>query len=131
MLETIKMLEQVPFPESLNRVPEYATTHHETLNGQGYPRRLTAESLSIPARIMAIADIFEALTSSNRPYKAAYTLSKAMKILHGMKKDHHIDPDLFDLFLTSGVYRDYAEQFLSPEQIDDVDIHDYLGPVHP
>lgn len=129
IIETIKMLEQVPFPEFLKCVPEYATTHHETLDGQGYPRRLTAENLSIPARIMAIADIFEALTSSNRPYKAAYTLSKALKILHGMKINSHIDPDLFDLFLTSGVYRNYAEQFLSPEQIDDVDIHNFLGPV--
>lgn len=126
IIETIKMLERMPFPESLKRVPEYATTHHETLDGRGYPRRLTAGELSIPARIMAIADIFEALTSSERPYKEPYKLSESLNILHDMKKNSHIDPDLFDLFLTSGVYRKYAEQFLSPEQIDEVDIDYFL-----
>lgn len=129
IIETIKMLEQLPFPESLKRVPEYATTHHERMDGRGYPRQLTAENLSIPARIMAIADIFEALTSSDRPYKEAYKLSEALKILHDMKKNYHIDADLFDLYLTSGVYLDYANQFLTPEQIDEVDISQFLEPL--
>ena len=127
IMQSIVMLEKLPLPEHLKRVPEYAGTHHETMIGTGYPRKLSADDLSIPARIMAIADIFEALTASDRPYKKAKSLSEAVKILSFFKKDQHIDPELFDLFLTSGIYREYAEMFLSPEQIDDVDISQYLG----
>jgi response regulator RpfG family c-di-GMP phosphodiesterase len=127
MVQTIMMLEQLPLPDNLKRIPEYAGAHHETLIGSGYPRKLTAESLSIPSRIMAIADIFEALTASDRPYKKAKTLSESVKILSFFKKDRHIDPDLFDLFLTSGVYRDYAERFLKPEQMDEVDVSKFIG----
>jgi len=127
IMQTIAMLEHLPFPKHLARVPEYAGTHHETLDGTGYPRKLSKDDLSIPARIMAIADIFEALTASDRPYKKPKTLSESVKILSFFKKDGHIDPDLYDLFLTSGVYREYAERFLTPEQIDDVDIEPYLG----
>jgi hypothetical protein len=105
IIQTIVMLEQMPLPASLHRVPEYAGTHHETLTGSGYPRKLTAEALSIPARIMAIADIFEALTASDRPYKRGKTLSESVAILYRFKQDKHIDPVLFDLFLTSGIYR--------------------------
>ena len=104
-------------------------THHETLTGSGYPRRLAAEQLSVPSRIMAIADIFEALTASDRPYKKAKTLSESVRILYGFKRRRHIDPVLFDLFLTSGIYLRYAQQYLLPEQIDEVDISQYLGPV--
>ena len=121
------MLKRLPFPKHLSRVVEYAGAHHETLIGTGYPRKLAAEDLSIPARITAIADIFEALTASDRPYKKAKTLSECVKILSFFKKDKHVDPDLFDLFLTSGVYRRYAERFLKPEQLDEVDIAPYLG----
>lgn len=128
IIQTIAMLEQLPLPKHLRRVPEYAGTHHETLAGTGYPRRLAAAQLSIPARIMALADIFEALTASDRPYKAPKTLSECVKILARFKQEGHIDPDLFDLFLTSGVYRHYAERFLKPEQIDPVDIAPYLSP---
>lgn len=127
MIHTIAILEQVPFPPELARIPEYAGAHHETLIGTGYPRKLTAEQLSIPARVMAIADIFEALTAADRPYKKAKTLSEAIRILSFFKKDQHIDPDLFDLFLTAGIYKQYAEHFLSPEQIDEVDINQYIG----
>lgn len=127
IIQTIVMLEAMPFPRHLKRVPEYAGTHHETLTGSGYPRRLVAEQLSVPARIMAIADIFEALTASDRPYKKAKTLSEAVRILSIFKKDRHIDPVLFDLFLRSGVYLRYAERFLPPAQIDAVDIAAYLG----
>ena len=127
IMQTIAMLERLPFPKHLQRVPEYAGTHHEALNGSGYPRKLTKSELSIPARIMAIADIFEALTASDRPYKKAKTLSESVRILSFFKKDGHIDPDLFDLFLTTGVYQRYAERFLSPNQIDEVDIKPYLG----
>ena len=126
IIQTIAMLENLPFPDNLKRVPEYAGTHHETLIGTGYPRRLIKGDLSVPSRIMAIADIFEALTASDRPYKKAKTLSEAIKILMFFKKDQHIDPDLFRLFLTSGVYRRYAEKYLRPEQIDAVDIAAYL-----
>ncbi len=122
IIQTILMLESMPFPKNLRRVPEYAGEHHETLLGNGYPRKKTPEQLSIPSRIMAIADVFEALTADDRPYKKAIKLSEAVRILYGYKKANLIDPDLFDLFLASGVYRRYAERFLSAEQIDDVDV---------
>lgn len=128
IIQTIVMLDNMPFPKHLKRVPEYAGTHHETLIGTGYPRKLTAQELSVPARIMAIADIFEALTASDRPYKKPKTLSEAIKILWFFKKDQHIDGELFDLFLTSGSYKRYAERFLKPEQIDEVDITPFLTP---
>lgn len=127
IIQTIVMLDAMPFPKELRRVPEYAGTHHETLVGTGYPRRLTKDELSVPARIMAIADIFEALTASDRPYKKAKTLSESVKILSFFRKDNHIDPDLFELFLRSGVYLRYAEQFLQPQQIDRVDVEQYLA----
>jgi HD-GYP domain-containing protein (c-di-GMP phosphodiesterase class II) len=126
IIQTIVMLDKLPLPPELKRVPEYAGTHHETLTGTGYPRRIDAGALSIPARIMAIADIFEALTASDRPYKKAKPLSEAVRILSAFKARKHIDPDLFDLFLSSGVYRRYAEIYLPPEQIDEVDVAVYL-----
>jgi HD-GYP domain-containing protein (c-di-GMP phosphodiesterase class II) len=126
MVQTIVMLEQLPFPKHLRRVPEYAGGHHETMIGTGYPRKLSKDDMSIPARIMAIADIFEALTAADRPYKPSKTLSESIRIMSFMKKDQHIDADLFRLFLESGVYKDYAERFLMPEQIDEVDISHYL-----
>jgi HD-GYP domain-containing protein (c-di-GMP phosphodiesterase class II) len=127
IIQTIVMLENMPLPPNLKRVPEYAGTHHETLIGSGYPRKLQAQDLSVPSRIMAIADIFEALTASDRPYKKAKTLSECIKILSFFKKDQHIDPVLFDLFLTSGVYKTYAEKYLLPEQIDEVDVAKFVG----
>jgi HD-GYP domain-containing protein (c-di-GMP phosphodiesterase class II) len=127
VIQTVVMLDALPFPKELRRVPEYAGTHHETLTGSGHPRKLTKDDLSVPARIMAIADIFEALTASDRPYKKANRLSESVKILYRFKKDKHIDPDLFDLFLSSGVYLRYAERYLKPEQIDSVDVSKYLG----
>jgi HD-GYP domain-containing protein (c-di-GMP phosphodiesterase class II) len=127
IIQTIVLLNQLPFPRELRRVPTWAGNHHEKLDGTGYPRRLKAEDLSLPERIMAIADIFEALTASDRPYKKAKTLSESIRIMSFMCKDGHICPDLFALFLRSGVYRDYARTFLSPEQIDEVDVAQYLG----
>lgn len=118
---TIDMLESLPYPPGLQRVPEYAGGHHERLDGRGYPRGLTKEQLSIPARLMCIADIFEALTSGDRPYKKAKTLSESLHILGEMKLDQHIDPDLFDIFIREKVYLQYARQYLQPEQIDEVD----------
>jgi HD-GYP domain-containing protein (c-di-GMP phosphodiesterase class II) len=118
---TINMLESLPYPKDLQRVPEYAGGHHERMDGKGYPRGLTREQMSIPARIMGIADIFEALTARDRPYKKAKTLSESLFILGKMKLEHHVDPDLFDLFIRKKVYLEYAKQFLEPEQIDEVD----------
>lgn len=118
---TIDMLESLPYPPGLQRVPEYAGGHHERLDGHGYPRGLTKEQLSIPARLMCIADIFEALTSGDRPYKKAKTLSEALHILGEMKLDQHIDPDLFDIFIREKVYLRYARRYLQPGQIDAVD----------
>ncbi|MFQ5783708.1 MAG: HD domain-containing phosphohydrolase, partial [Alphaproteobacteria bacterium] len=118
---TIEMLEKLPFPKGLTRVPEYAGGHHEKMDGSGYPRGLRREQMSLPARMMAVADIFEALTAADRPYKKAMPLSEAMAMMAKMRDNDHIDADLFALFVESGVYRKYAERFLDPELIDDVD----------
>ena len=119
---TIKMLESLPYPKHLKRVPEYAGGHHEKLDGTGYPNKLTAEQMSIPARMVAIADIFEALTAADRPYKKAMPLSLALTILGRMKEDNHIDPDLFDVFIHDKLYLKYANEYLSRDQIDDIDV---------
>lgn len=127
VIMSIKMLEMLPFPENLKNVPQYAGGHHETLIGTGYPRQLTKEQLSIPARIIALADIFEALSSSDRPYKTPKKLSEVIRILSFMVKDKHIDKDIFELFLTSGFYKKYAEENLTAEQIDEVDVNSYIS----
>ena len=124
---TKKMLTALPFPKNLKRVPEMAGSHHETMNGTGYPDGLTRDQMSIPARIMAIADVFEALTASDRPYKPAKTLSESLKILGFMKKDHHVDPDLFDVFIRSKIYQEYAEKYLDQSQIDEVIVEKIPG----
>jgi HD-GYP domain-containing protein (c-di-GMP phosphodiesterase class II) len=118
---TIKMLEALPWPKHLKNVPEYAGGHHERMDGRGYPRGLTREQMSIPARVMGIADIFEALTAKDRPYKSGKTLSESLNILGKFKQNGHIDPDLFDVFVREKVYLKYAEQFLDAAQIDEVD----------
>lgn len=118
---TISMLESLPYPKALKRVPEYAGGHHERMDGKGYPRGLKREEMSIPARVMGIADIFEALTAKDRPYKNAKTLSESLFILGKMKLDNHVDPDLFDIFIREKIYLKYAQKFLEPEQIDEVD----------
>jgi HD-GYP domain-containing protein (c-di-GMP phosphodiesterase class II) len=126
MIQTIIMLSALPFPRHLRRVPEIAGAHHEKMDGTGYPKRLKREEMSPVARMMAIADIFEALTAGDRPYKKAKTLSEAIRIMGFMRRDQHVDPELFELFLTSGVYREYAERFLAAEQIDAVDVAAYV-----
>ncbi|MBF0340508.1 MAG: GAF domain-containing protein [Magnetococcales bacterium] len=120
VIQTYQMLSLLPFPKELRRVPEYAGSHHETLNGKGYPRQLTGEQIPIPARILAVADVFEALTACDRPYKKAKTLSEAMKIMSFMVKDGHIDADLVELMKKSGVCESYAKRYLLPEQLDSV-----------
>ena len=120
IVATIKMLEQLPWPRHLKNVTEYAGGHHERMDGKGYPKGLTRDQMSVPARVMGIADIFEALTASDRPYKPGMKLSQAMSIMNNFKANGHIDPDLFDIFLQKGIYQKYAEQFLDPWQIDEV-----------
>jgi HD-GYP domain-containing protein (c-di-GMP phosphodiesterase class II) len=121
IVATIKMLESLPWPKHLTSVPEYAGGHHERMDGKGYPKGLKREQMSVQARCMGIADIFEALTAKDRPYKKGKTLSESLEILGRMKLNHHIDPDLFDIFVRKKVYRRYAEMFLDREQIDEVD----------
>lgn len=127
IVQTIVMLESLPFPSHMRRIPQIAGGHHEKMNGQGYPLGLKASEMPLTARAMAIADIFEALTSTDRPYKKAKTLSESLQIMTRMVADEHIDPDLFRLFIESGVYMQYARAFLKPEQIDDVDEAQYLS----
>jgi HD-GYP domain-containing protein (c-di-GMP phosphodiesterase class II) len=124
---TINMLESLPYPKELRRVPEYAGGHHERMDGTGYPKGLKREQMSIPARIMGVADIFEALTSKDRPYKKAKSLSETLNILGKMKLNNHVDPDVFDLFIREKIYMKYAEQFLDPKQLDEVDINNIEG----
>jgi HD-GYP domain-containing protein (c-di-GMP phosphodiesterase class II) len=121
MVQTILMLSRLPFPEHLNNVAEIAGGHHEKMDGTGYPKRLKREEMSLQARMMAIADIFEALTAADRPYKKAKTLSEALGIMANMCRDAHIDPQLFELFINAHIYLQYAERFLDPQQIDAVD----------
>ena len=118
---TIRMLEALPWPRHLKHVPEYAGGHHERMDGKGYPRGLKREQMSLQARCMGIADIFEALTARDRPYKKGKTLSESLSILGKFKMDGHIDPDLFDVFMWEKVYLKYAMQCLDPQQIDEVD----------
>ncbi len=118
---TIKMLESLPWPQHLKKVPEYAGGHHERMDGKGYPRGLKREQMSVQARVMGIADIFEALTAKDRPYKRGKTLTESLHILGDFKENGHIDPDLFDVFVREKVYLAYAKQFLGQEQIDVVD----------
>lgn len=115
---TIKLLNQISWPDHLKNVVEYAGGHHERMDGKGYPKGLQRDEMSVQARCMAIADIFEALTAADRPYKKGMTLTRALEIIKQMKEDNHIDPDLFDIFMKHHIYLDYANKFLSLEQID-------------
>ncbi|MCH8500752.1 MAG: GAF domain-containing protein [Aliidiomarina sp.] len=121
MVHTVAMLEKLPFPKHLQRVPEYACGHHERMDGRGYPRGLTRDQMSIPARMMGVADVFEALTAHERPYKKPMPLSQALGIMKGMVENYHLDPDIFALFVSKKVYLDYAKKHLKAEQLDSVD----------
>ena len=122
IVATIKMLETLPWPRHLQNVPEYAGGHHERMDGKGYPRGLTREQMSLQARMIGIADIFEALTAADRPYKSGMTLSQALAIMCRMRDNGHIDPDLFEVFVRERVYLRYGEQFLEAGQVDAVDV---------
>lgn len=121
MVATIKMLESLPFPKHLKRVPEYAGGHHERMDGKGYPKGLTREEMSVPARMMAIADVFEALSARDRPYKRGKMLTECLKIMQDMANSNHLDPDLFEIFMREKVYLEYAREFMHPDQIDEPD----------
>lgn len=121
IVQTIIMLSALPLPPALRRVPDIAGNHHERMDGTGYPRKLLAASLSVEERVMAIADIFEALTAADRPYKNAKSLGESLKIMALMAKDQHIDSELFEVFIKSGIYQRYAERFLTPDQRDEID----------
>lgn len=121
MVHTVNMLESMPWPKHLRRVPEYACGHHEKMDGTGYPRGLLASTMSVPARMMAVADVFEALTAADRPYKPAKKLSESMAIIGKLKQLNHLDPQIVDFFITSGVYKDYARRYLDESLIDTVD----------
>ena len=124
---TIKMLESLPYPKHLKNVPEFAGCHHEKMDGTGYPNKLKGNQMSIPARMIAIADIFEALTAGDRPYKKGMSLSRALKILGRMKLENHIDPDLFDVFIDKKIYLIYAKKHLNEDQIDEINFQDIPG----
>jgi len=125
IVQTQIMLSSIPFPRELQRVPEIAGNHHEKLDGSGFPRGLTGKQLGIEERIMVIADIFEALTAADRPYKRAKNLSESINIMSDMVEDGFICPDLFNLFLESGVYQQYAVDYLQKSQVDTLDFRLY------
>jgi hypothetical protein len=124
---TIQMLEALPWPKHLKNVPEYAGGHHERMDGTGYPRGLHREEMSVQARCMGIADVFEALTAEDRPYKQGKTLSESLQILGQFKLNGQIDPDLFNVFMWQKVYLQYAQQFMDPIRIDEVDLSKIPG----
>ena len=126
IVATIDMLKALPFPKELANVVEYAGSHHEWVNGKGYPNGLTGEQMSIPAKIMAIADVFEALTAKDRPYKEPKKLSEVLSIMREMKNIGHLDPDLYEVFIRRGVYMEYAEQYIDKKQIDEINPEEYL-----
>lgn len=123
---TIKMLESLPFPKNLSKVTEFAGNHHETLIGTGYPRKLTKNEMSLTSRMMALADIFEALSSNDRPYKDTKKLSEVLKIMSYFVKDRHIDEDVFKLYVEEKIYLKYANNYLKKEQIDLENIEEVL-----
>ena len=126
IITTINMLKNLPFPPELSNIVEYAGAHHERVDGKGYPNGLTGEQMSIPAKIMAIADVYEALTAKDRPYKEPKKLSEVLKIMQEMKNSGHLDPELYELFIKSGVYMDYAKEYIDKDQIDDINPEEFL-----
>lgn len=115
---TYKMLSQLPFPKKLRNVSQYAAAHHEKPNGSGYPLGLKGDQLSLQSRILGLADVFEALTAKDRPYKKGKTLSEVLKIMGFMVKDEHIDGELYDFFIKERIHMEYARDELAPQQID-------------
>lgn len=126
IVTTINMLKTLPFPPELANIVEYAGAHHERVDGKGYPNGLRGDQMSVPAKIMAIADVYEALTAKDRPYKEPKKLSEVLKIMQEMKNTGHLDPDLYELFIKSGVYLEYAKEYIDKDQIDDINPEEFL-----
>ena len=126
IITTINILKNIPFPAELSNIVEYAGSHHERIDGKGYPNGLTGEQMSIPAKIMAIANVYEALTAKDRPYKKPKKLSEVLKIMQEMKNTGHLDPDLYNVFIKRGVYLDYAKEYIDKNQIDDINPEEFL-----
>lgn len=122
IVQTLVMLKKLPWPRHLGRVPDIAANHHERMDGTGYPRRLPGGAMDTTERIMAVADVFEALTAADRPYKSAKTISESLRIMAAMGRDNHLDTELFLYFLHSGVWQTYADKYLQVSQVDNVDI---------
>ncbi|MES2531569.1 MAG: HD domain-containing phosphohydrolase, partial [Pseudomonadota bacterium] len=122
VVQTYVMLKNLPWPPHLALVPEIAATHHEKMDGGGYPRRLAADRLTVFDRVMTVADVFEALTAADRPYKAPKTLSESLRIMAVMCRDRHLDTELFRYFLKSDIWREFARQNMQLSQIDEVDL---------
>ncbi len=122
IVQTLIMLRSLPWPAHLARVPDIAATHHEKLDGNGYPRRLKAEQLTVADRVMALADIFEALTAADRPYKEPKTLTESLRIMAFMARDQHLDAELLRYFLHSGLWWEFGQRYLRPSQCDPVDV---------
>ena len=115
---TLEMLNNLPYPKHLQNVPEFAGGHHEKIDGMGYPKGLNGDEMSIQSKVMAIADIYEALTAKDRPYKEGKKISESMRILGFMKDDYHIDKDIFEIFVKEKIYKDYADLYISKDQHD-------------
>jgi len=119
VVATIEMLEQLPYPKNLRNVPAIAGAHHERMDGQGYPQGLVRDQISMQGRILGLADVFEALTAQDRPYKKPMSLKQSLRVLTEMRDEGHIDADLFEVFVRDKVYLRYAVEYLHPEQIDE------------
>ncbi|HHE40826.1 MAG TPA: HD domain-containing protein, partial [Candidatus Cloacimonetes bacterium] len=118
---TWEMLSPLQFPKKYENVPLYAAAHHERLDGGGYPHNLSENQIPLQARIIAVADVFEALLSE-RPYKDGKKVSEAMKIIAFMVQDHKLDKAVVDILLDSGLHISFAQKIAKPEQVDNVDI---------
>lgn len=125
-VQTIHMLASLPFPKEFSKITDISGNHHERMDGNGYPRKIKGEDLSLPERVLLLADTFEALTAHDRPYRDTKTLSEALTILSRMAKENHLDKDIFNLFLESGVYMLYAKKYLDPKQVDNIDINHFF-----
>jgi hypothetical protein len=124
---TIRLLEQLPFPPQLSRVPQIAGAHHERIDGEGYPLGLAGTQISLQGRLLGLADVFEALTAPDRPYRDPIGVSEAVEMLRDMVKRGHLDADLFEVFLRERVHLYYAREQLRPEQLDDATLEELAG----
>ncbi len=126
VVNTVKILKNIPFPQEYGNIVEYAGSHHERIDGKGYPNGITGDQMSIPAKILAVADIFEALTARDRPYKEPKKMSQVLRIMQEMKNTGHLDPDVYEVFIKSGVYMEYAKEYMEPNQLDEFNPEEFL-----